>query len=131
MAAKANAIDFGSLTSSSRSRPSGLGNSTRGIVVGGGAPIRSMDAFTTSSGGNAVDYGNLIEDRYSGVAAGCTHTRGVFAGGSTGSAPNGTNSIEFISMQSFGNGLDFGDLATTKGSFLNCCSDSHGGLGGF
>ena len=131
MAAKGNAIDFGSLTSGSRSRPCGLGNFTRGIVMGGGPSIRSMDAFTTSSGGNAVDYGNLVEDRSSGAAAGCTHTRGVFAGGSTSGAPNGTNSIEFISMQSSGNGLDFGDLATTKGSFLNCCSDSHGGLGGF
>ena len=131
MAAKGNAIDFGSLTSSSRDRPSGLGNSTRGIVMGGGPAIRSMDAFTTSSGGNAVDYGNLVEDRSSGVAGGCTHTRGVFAGGSTSGSPNGVNSIEFISMQSSGNGQDFGDLATTKGSFLNCCSDSHGGLGGF
>ena len=131
MAAKGNAIDFGSLTSSSRDRPSGLGNSTRGIVMGGGPAIRSMDAFTTSSGGNAVDYGNLVEDRSSGVASGCTHTRGVFGGGSTSGAPNGTNSIEFISMQSSGSGRDFGDLTTTKGSFVNCCSDSHGGLGGF
>ena len=124
-------LDFGTLTTSGRNRPSALGNLTRGIVIGGTSSLTSMDAFTTSSGGNAVDYGNLVEDRSSGVAGGCTHTRGVFAGGSTSGSPNGVNSIEFISMQSSGNGQDFGYLATTKGSFLNCCSDSHGGLGGF
>ena len=130
MAAKGNAIDFGSLTTSGRNRPSGFGNSTRGIVASGTGTLNSIDAFTTSSGGNAVDYGNLIVARDS-VAGGCTHVRGIIAGGSTSGSPNGTNSIEFISMQSFGSAKDFGDLATTKGAFINCCSDSHGGLGGF
>ena len=87
--------------------------------------------FDTSSGGNAVDYGEMRSDRYSGPFGGATQTRGVFGGGSTSSSPNGTNSIDFISLQSYGGAQDFGDLATTTGSFLNCCSDSHGGLGGF
>ena len=123
-------LDFGTLTTSGRNRPSALGNLTRGIVIGGTSSLTSMDAFTTSSGGNAVDYGNLIDARGE-AAGGCTHTRGIAAGGSTSGSPSGTNSIEFISMQSFGNAQDFGDLATTKGGFINCCSDSHGGLGGY
>ena len=93
--------------------------------------LKSIDMFDTSSGGNAVDYGELSDEKYSGAFGGATQTRGVFGGGSVPSSPNGTNSIDFISLQSSGDSQDFGDLATVSGTFLNCCSDSHGGLGGF
>ena len=131
MAAKGNSIDFGSLTTVNRNRPVGLANNIRGFVANGNGTITSIDMFDTSSGGNAVDYGEMRSDRYSGPFGGATQTRGVFGGGSTSGSPNGTNSIDFISLQSYGGAQDFGDLATTNGSFLNCCSDSHGGLGGY
>jgi len=130
MAAKGNAIDFGSLTTIDRNRPAGLANNVRGFVANGNGTLKSIDMFDTSSGGNAVEYGELSDNKYSGAFGGATQTRGVFGGGSTSSSPNGTNSIDFISLQSSGNSQDFGDLATVSGSFLNCCSDSHGGLGG-
>ena len=131
MAAKGNAIDFGSLTTTDRSRPAGLANNIRGFVANGDGTLKSIDMFDTSSGGNAVDYGELSDEKYSGAFGGATQTRGVFGGGSVPSSPNGTNSIDFISLQSSGDSQDFGDLATVSGTFLNCCSDSHGGLGGF
>ena len=131
MAAKGNAIDFGSLTTIDRNRPAGLANNIRGFVANGNGTLKSIDMFDTSSGGNAVDYGELSDEKYSGAFGGATQTRGVFGGGSVPSSPNGTNSIEFISLQSYGGAQDFGDLGNTAGSFLNCCSDSHGGLGGY
>ena len=130
MAAKGNAIDFGSLTTIDRNRPAGLANNIRGFVANGNGTLKSIDMFDTSSGGNAVDYGELSDVKYSGPFGGATQTRGVFGGGSTPSSPHGTDSIDFISLQSSGDSQDFGNLATTTGSFLNCCSDSHGGLGG-
>ena len=131
MAAKGNAIDFGSLTTIDRNRPAGLANNIRGFVANGNGTLKSIDMFDTSSGGNAGDYGELSDEKYSGAFGGATQTRGVFGGGSVPSSPNGTNSIEFISLQSYGGAQDFGDLGNTTGSFLNCCSDSHGGLGGY
>ena len=134
MASKGNAIDFGSLTTDKRTRPVGLANNNRGFVANGNTVpncSQTIDMFNTSSGGNSVDYGKMITDRYSGPFGGATQTRGVFGGGSTTASPNGTNSMEFISLQTSGSAEDFGDLATVTGSFLNACSDSHGGLGGF
>ena len=131
MATTGNAIDFGSLTTVNRNRPVGLANNIRGFVANGNGTLISIDMFDTSTGGNAVDYGEMRSDRYSGPFGGATQTRGVFGGGSTSSSPNGSNSIDFISLQSYGGAQDFGDLATVSGSFLNCCSDSHGGLGGY
>ena len=43
----------------------------------------------------------------SGITAGSNSTRGIFAGGVT---PSYTNTIEFITMSTEGNGTDFGDL---------------------
>ena len=61
--------------------------------------------------GNAVDFGDMSQGtRFS---ASCNSaTRGVIAGGSwLNSSPGNTNRIEYITMQSTGNGQDFGDLS--------------------
>ena len=54
--------------------------------------------------------------------------RAVIGGGET---PSFSNVIDYVSLSSTGDATDFGDLATVSGTFLNCCSDSHGGLGGY
>ena len=129
-----NATDFGDLTSNTHSG-SACSTNTRGLFTGGytgsGTVTNNICYVTIAETGNAVDYGELSDEKYSGAFGGATQTRGVFGGGSVPSSPNGTNSIEFISLQSYGGAQDFGDLGNTTGSFLNCCSDSHGGLGGY
>jgi hypothetical protein len=40
-----------------------------------------------------------------------------------------TNAMEYVTIQSTGNGKDFGDLNTTNLSNAGSTSDSHGGLG--
>ena len=49
------------------------------------------------------------------MASGCNSTRGVMAGGQSGSAPSFTNTnvIEYVTIQSLGNSVDFGDLTHT------------------
>jgi hypothetical protein len=52
---------------------------------------------------------------------------GVFAGGFTTVA---VNTIDYITIASQGNAIDFGDISVSRQS-LSALSDSHGGLGGF
>ena len=62
------------------------------------------------------------------ASAGGTSTRGIFTG-SDGSPYSNTN-MDYVSVTSLGNALDFGDLAVKTG-YAGAVSDSHGGLGGF
>ena len=133
IAAKGNAIDFGDLTSPSEYTTGG-GNGTRGIIVTGATPLISdkIDQITIATTGNAVDFGGIcsLSLAFRGGSA-CTKTRMVFGGGST-TAPGTTvtNHIESITINSNGNGIDFGDLTIARVS-PGGLSDSHGGLGGF
>ena len=55
--------------------------------------------------------------------------RGLFAGGQAPSSPtSSSNVIDYITISTTGNAIDFGDLlsATFAGA---ACSDAHGGLG--
>ena len=51
-------------------------------------------------------------------------------GGYGGETPVFTNAIDYITISSAGNSMDFGDLIV-KIESGGACSDSHGGLGGF
>ena len=117
-ATAANAVDFGDLTAAIQYSPSGVSDKTRGIRLGGNnapnAAVDIIDYWTMSITGNAVDFGDMSQGtRFS---ASCNSaTRGVIAGGSwLNSSPGNTNRIEYITMQSTGNGQDFGDLASTS-----------------
>ena len=126
-----NAVNFGSL-SAKRTRSGASANSIRGIFYTGNpdsASVKSMEYITISSTGNGVIFGDLSIHKTA-LGATTSSTRGVCAGGEASTSGTGTNAIEFINIQSLGNAQDFGDLANAT-SFVNACSDSHGGLGGF
>ena len=114
-ATTSNAIDFGDLTATIQYSPSGVSDKTRGIRLGGAtaptAAIDIIDYWTMSIKGNAVDFGDMSQaTRFS---CSCNSaTRGVIAGGSwLNSSPGNTNRIEYITIQTTGNGIDFGDLS--------------------
>ena len=86
--------------------------------------------MTIASTGNAIRFGDLMIPRAEQAGATCNRVRGLFCGGATPSSPNRTNSMEFVTIASQGNGQDFGDLSQPTSLFKGC-SDSHGGLGGF
>ena len=56
-------------------------------------------------------------------------TRGVIAGGRINPAPSlpATNHMEYVTISTTGNGLDFGELIEPERTGAGC-SDSHGGL---
>ena len=121
-----DAVDFGDLIKLGR-QGGAVGNSTRGFLVGNSGP---SDTFTTEiqkfnliSGGNAVETGDCVVTRsQTGVS---DPTRGVTCGGSV---PSTTNTIEYISLLTEGNSVDFGDLAEAT-QFAGSASNAHGGLG--
>ena len=125
-----NAVDFGDLSATRRFVAS-LSSSTRG-VFGGGFTTNTIEYITISSTGDAIDFGDLSVGKYNlGVCS--SSTRGIFAGGFT-PTPAFTyfNTIEYITISSTGDAVDFGDLSVGK-SNLSACSSSTRGVfaGGF
>ena len=113
-----NASLFGSLTNGNRQF--GCASETRGLWAGGYNPStdNSISYITIASEGDAIDFGDLNEARRA-TAASSSSSRGVWFGGyspSGGGASNRTNTIQYVEIQTLGNGLDFGDLTTTNAS---------------
>ena len=113
-----NATDFGDLTQTRR-RTQGCASATRSFMFGGSEPGGSsgynrIDFVTFSTTGDATDFGDqTTELRSPGSVS--NSTRGITGGGTTG-YPSGsqTNIIEFITMSSSGNTVDFGDLTLAR-----------------
>ena len=137
ISSKGNAITFGELTDTRGQLGGGVSDGVRGVVAGGyaaAAPYgkNTIDYMTIASTGNAIRFGDLLVSAGRGEQAGatCNRVRGIFCGGYVAPAPS--NSMEYITIASSGNGQDFGDLTTFAGRIGGgCISDSHGGLGGY
>ena len=111
---------------------------TRGLFAGGTQPgntaVNNIDYINVDSTGNAIDYGDLAiagaRTQKGGLAS---RTRGVFEGGTDISPGNITSTIEFTTIASTGNTVNFGTSATSVRAQCNQCSNSTRGLfaGGF
>ena len=109
-----NATTFGALGNGNRHY--GCASQTRGLWAGGYNPSNTnvIEYITIASEGDAIDFGDLTESRRA-LAAASSSTRGVWGGGyapTGGGAPNRTNTIQYVEIQTLGNTSDFGDLAT-------------------
>jgi len=139
IASKSNAADFGSLTAHRIPYDGALSSNTRGVITssivyqGPGVNDYSqkiMDYITIASTGNAIEFGETIGNKQ-GSTATSTQTRGVFMGGQNRSSPGAAvNIIDYITIATTGNSVDFGDMDIAK-KYGGGTSDSHGGLGGF
>ena len=106
-----NAADFGDMTRTATTSNAGFASRTRGIASGGGnTPLNTIEFITISSTGDGADFGDLTRPQRN-AGGGASSTRGVTIGGWTGPAisPGYTNIIDFITIASTGNALDFGD----------------------
>ena len=115
MAALSNSIDFGDLTGTTSGRNAGHSNNTRMVVTGSiNQNVNNIDLITISTTGNASDFGDTLQSFASHGSAG-SRTRAVFGGGSSPTSPYPTvNSIEFVTIASTGNSIDFGDLTVAR-----------------
>jgi len=109
-----NAFDFGDLTGTLY-QGSALSNRTRGLVyTAAGYPSTQhfLDAVNLSSSGtNAIKFGDVVvyprDKPRQNMGALASPTRGIFAGGGF---PDVYNTIEYATISTFGNTIDFGDL---------------------
>ena len=88
-------------------------DSTRGLLGGGHPNSNGSDTiqfFTIASIGDATDFGNLTSARWL-MGGGCSNsTRSIFTAGSTLTSGNpAVNTLDYVTTQSLGNAVDFGD----------------------
>jgi len=115
------ATDFGDLlVGEGRRNVMGTSNGTndRGIFAGGreASPtyVDIITYITISSAPTATDFGDLTQARrgYDAGVSNGTNNRGCFMGGNASGGVD--NTIDYITISSAGNALNFGDLTTTS-----------------
>ena len=127
IASLGNSQDFGDLIQGSQISGNGtVFNSNRGIFSSNTSP-NPLSYITISSLGNAINFGNLSVSRRDtpGVSS---PTRGCFGGGAE-NFPSSVqlNIIDYVTIQTQSNAVDFGDLTVTRQS-IGAVSNAHGGL---
>ena len=129
IASTGNAEDFGNLTKA-RQEGGGFANGTRALAAGDAVPgsDNTIDFWTISSEGNAQDFGDLLAATGNAQNLGgfANQVRGVFTGGYN--SPGGReNKIQYVTIASEGNALEFGSLtAATSGPGAGIASPTRG-----
>ena len=118
-----NSVDFGDLVLAGF--PGGsMNNTTRGIIARQNSPVGPvavMDTIITRTLGNATDFGDCVSGTGSNVAGGvCNATRGILGGGYL------HNIIQYITMATTGDAINFGDLITTQNICRSASSKTRG-----
>ena len=108
-----DATDFGNLLETQQ-EPSGLSNSTRGVWMNGAPHYDRIQYVTIASTGNSVNFGDARST--AGARGGlASTTRGVVGGGESGVSPYPyINNMEYITIPTTGDGVDFGDLTSLR-----------------
>ena len=130
-----SAASFGT-ADDDRNQAASCSNETRGFRAGGsdaGVTYNNIYYVTIASTGTFNDFGDISNPAqgrltFAGVNS---SVRGVFAGGrSNPSAPAETNIIDYITMSSTGNTLDFGDLTDGRRHAAAACNSTRGVFAG-
>ena len=128
IASTGNAIDFGDLTKG-RQESAGLSNRTRALWAGDSVPgsNNTIDVVTIASTGDATDYGDLLTatDNAQSFGTCANATRGLWAGGYD--VPAGRlNIIQYNTIDTNGNTIDFGDLTAVQSGPAGAASPTRG-----
>ena len=126
-----NASDFGDMNNE-RTEGMACASRARAFAVGGflgSSPTNYtniLDMVTIASTGNATDFADA--HRQTGQAASVASSTRAVTGGGVYSGSNGAtnNNIDFFTMASQANGLDFGDLPITSRGVSGCSSPTRG-----
>jgi len=118
IASTGDAVDFGNITLQARQIDDTCESPTRCVLVAGikGGPYVAynyLEYITTSTTGNTADFGDLTNGVRYGLGSLSNAIRGVIGGGDVYPAPGRVNHIEFITIATLGNSIDFGDQTDT------------------
>jgi len=106
---------------------------TRGILAGGYAGTGTndtIDYINVDTTGNALDFGNLNSDGHGYCLAGtASRTRAVFFGGRDDPSPASSfNVIQYLTISSTGDSIDFGDITGRNAYFMQAGGNSTRGI---
>ena len=130
-----NEVDGGGNLLADRYGVIGASDRTRGLGFGGRndpSPAASVDVIqfmTIASGNNAIDFGDLLAGQGHEQMAACSDsTRGIVGGGYRNPNDGSTmfNIVSFVTTQSLGDAVDFGDLTTARGAMAAASSPTRG-----
>ena len=114
--------------SATKIRVGTLSNPIRALFGGGINPANTdlIESLSIASGGGASNFGDLtVAGRRGGTAS--SPTRGVWGGNISAPTDSISNVIDYVTIQTEGNAVDFGDLSVTRGQCAGF-SNAHGGL---
>jgi hypothetical protein len=128
IAATGNAVDYGDLTVA-RQSPNAAASSTRMIFMAGEVSpgtTNVADYVTIATTGNASDFGDCATAVR--LSSACSNsTRAIKAGGDFNpSSDTVTNVIEFFTIATTDNAIDFGDLTVARTELTSCSSPTRG-----
>jgi len=117
-----DSMEFSNLTYNRRGTGC-TGNGVRGFFAGGAGPSgpgadrgHIIDYVNIASFGDSIRFGDLSLSRRQGAACG-SPTRGVFTGGYLHASPYlRYNVIDYVTISTEGNAIDFGDLTSIRGA---------------
>ena len=126
--------DFGIDNGVSQDSSASSADNTRGIFGNGTGYDKKIQFITLASTGDTNEFGDLLSGRYmGGGSGGASQTRGFFFGGLISGQPAGVNLIEFVTIQTLGNSVEFGYLTVARRSIaavtnatraVSCSGDS-------
>jgi len=134
IATTGDATDFGD-TTVVNAYLAACASTTRATYAGGydgSNAYVSIGYVTIATTGNATNFGNLSVARF--MLSSCSSaTRGLYAGGRTSAGsgfPSNSNIIDYITIASTGNAIDFGDLTVARAQLAAASSSTTAIFGG-
>ena len=119
IASAAVGVDFGDMATTYGNRGCMGASPTRWVAAGGanspwGTLYTAIEYVNFMSQGNSADFGDLSVGSAGARGTGGNAVRGVYAGGYLGPGNGNSNRIEYITVATLGNALDFGDLSAVS-----------------
>ena len=124
-----NAVDFGDTTEADNYSSNNASSDTRALFYQS-STTPSLEYVTIATTGNATSYGSLSVNRYAAPAGFSSSTRGLYGGGIVISGDVTSNIIDYGTIATTGNFVDFGDLTQARYSHAGCASTTRGILAG-
>ena len=126
-----NAIDFGDASNAYQNGYAGA-SPTRGVFAGGRSPsyLNVIEFITFATTGDAQDFGDLSVGKRGGPNGTASNPTRMILPGEDKSGDVVTNVIEFLTIATTGNTIDFGDMTEVKQTVCAMFSSTRGVLSG-
>ena len=97
-----------------RATDAGFGSPTRGMFAGGTGTPTTITYMNISTVSVNSDFGDLTSDAGEGAGAASNAVRGIYFAGFKSPGPAPINNIDYITIATLGNSLDFGDSTVVR-----------------